>query len=327
MLEAFFSIFPILALVLSGFLIGRMVRKPKEELSDHYMLLDRFIFYVLAPAFFFFTIANGNIDAVINFPYFLALIASQFIMMGLALIITGNFFKEPFGERMLHSLSSSFPNVLFVGFPIMIAVFGEQGIMPAIQAVFIQQAIIMPILLSTLQFDLAVRRGFSHGNMRTTVIEIVRAGLSVIKNPILLSILAGVCFSYFDWEMPKPLTNFFNLANGALNAVALFAIGVFMAQTKFVYTLVVAQESWWVVILKIIVMPLLSWLIVTVAFSYLDSIHAAAVVIIAALPTAGSIMLLAHHFSIRKKRTMLEYHLTSLVSVVTLSIILAYYLN
>ncbi|MDI9313170.1 MAG: AEC family transporter [Hydrotalea sp.] len=327
MLQSFFSILPIIALVAAGFLIGRAVRKPSDELSDHYLLLDRFIFYVLAPAFFFFSMAKGNPDAFINLPYFLALIASQFIMMGVALVIAGNFFKEPFGERMLHSLSSSFPNILFLGFPVLLVVFGEQGMLPAIQAVFIQQAVIMPLLLSTLQFDLAVRRGFSHGNRQTTVIEIIRAGLSVVKNPIVLSVAAGVVFSYFNVDMPSALTNFFNLASGALNVVALFAIGVFMAQSKFIYKLSVVQESWWVVILKIIVMPLLAWVIVTLVFPYLDSMHAAVVVIIAALPSAGSIMLLAQRFGIRKKRTMLEYHLTTLASAVTLSIILAYYLS
>ncbi|MGI9461638.1 MAG: AEC family transporter [Alphaproteobacteria bacterium] len=327
MFEAFFSISPILALVLAGFIIGRMVKKPKNELSDHYLLLNHFIFYVLAPAFFFFSVANGNLNAIINIPYFLALIASQFIMMGLALVITGNFFKEPFGERMLHSLSSSFPNILYLGFPIMIAVFGEQGIMPAIQAIFIQQAIIMPILLSTLQFDLAVRRGFSHGNRQTSIIEIIRAFFSLLKDPLVWSVAAGLLVAYFGWQMPNFATIFFNLASGGLSTVALFTIGVFMAQTKFTYRLSITQESWWVVILKIIVMPLLAWVIVTIVFPYLDSVHAAAVVMIAALPTAGSIMLLAHRFAIRKKRTMLEYNMTSLASAITLTIILTYYLN
>ena len=327
MFQSVFSILPIIILVVAGFLIGRVVRKPSDGLSDHYRLLDHFIFYVLAPAFFFFTLANGNSDAVINTPYFLALIASQFIMMGLALVITSNFFKEPFGERMLHSLSSSFPNILFVGFPVLLVVFGEQGMLPGIQAVFIQQAFIMPLLLSTLQFDLAVRRGFSHGNRQTTAIEIIRAGLSVFKNPLVLSILAGVIFSYFNVDMPNALTNFLNLASGALNVVALLTIGVFMAQSKFTYKLSAVEESWWVVILKIIVMPLLTWVIITIFFPYLDSLHAATVVIIAALPTSGSIMLLAQRFGIRKKRTMLEYHLTTVTSAITLSIILAYYLS
>lgn len=327
MINSFLSIFPIIAVVLVGFILGRMMKTSDRELNSHYLLLNNFIYYIAAPSFFFSALAKVNSTELINLPYFLALLASQFLMMCLALIITGNFFKEPFGERMLHSLSASFPNILFMGFPILTTIFGEQGIIPTIQAVLIQEMVILPLLLSALHFDLAVRRGFSHGTRKTTIDEIIGAFGRLVKNPLVIASLAGVLFALLHLPVPNVFNLLFDMTGQTLNGVALFAMGVFMAQKQFSYKLSISQESWWVSILKTIVMPLLTWLLTSIFFPYLDSVHVAAVVIISALPTSGNIMLLAQAFGIRKKRSALEYHLSTLSGALTLSIILAYYLN
>lgn len=323
MLEAFAVMLPVAALVLAGFLFGKLLNPPQQT----YRFLYQFIYYLAAPAYVIDNLSRGSWQAFFDLPYLLALLSSQFLMMFLALVITGNFFKEPFGERMLHSLSATFPNVLFLGTPIMLGVFQEQGILPVIQALLLQYIIIVPILISTLKFDQAVRRGFSHGDIRTSLKELLSAITEIVKNPIVLAGSMGLLLSVFAFQLPKPFLTMVNLLGSGFVGLALFAIGIFMAESQFVYKLSVVRESWWVVIIKTMMMPLLTWLLINIFMPSLSSVQSAAAVIISALPTAPTIHLLAIRFGIRRKRSGLEYHLTTLLAFISLSIILAYYLN
>ena len=293
----------------AGYLCGRLrVLGP-----DGTVALNGFVYYMALPALFVVSMANAPISEIFNGPYLAAIIGGQLAIFGLAIIIATFVFPGRLGELGQHGLSAVFSNTGYMGIPLLITAFGEMGAMPAIIATVINGALIMAFGIAMLELDRSENTHIK-GVMKDVA-------LGVIKSPLVIAAMVGISISTLGLTLPIPVETFLNLTGAAAAPTALFAMGLFLVGQSLKAEI---KEVGWVVFLKLIIHPLITWWLVTVVLD-LSPLYAASAVILAALPTGGLIFILSERYNVYKERAAGIIFISTVVSVVTISALLSYY--
>jgi len=144
-------------------------------------------------------------------------------------------------------------------------------------------------------------------------------GLGLLKNPMIVSISAGLLWSALDLPFPDPLESFVSLLGGAATPGALFAIGASLAG-KSAERLSVAV---YLASFKLLVHP------AAVAFAALvlfpvEPFAATVMIAASALPVAGNVYILAQHYGVAPARVSASILLSTVASIVTLPVVIAW---
>ncbi len=209
-------------------------------------------------------------------------------------------------------MSAVFSNTGYMGIPLLIIAFGEDGKLPAIITTIITGAVIMSFVTAMLEIDLSEGQG---------PLRILRnAAVGVIKSPLVLAATAGLLASYAQAPIPQPLATFCEITGAAAGPAALFAMGLFMVGKSITAGL---GEVSWLCALKLIVQPLITWWL-AYELLQLPELWAASAVIAAALPTGALVFVLAERYQVYVARSTAVITLSTLASVVTLSLLFSY---
>ncbi|MEM6660199.1 MAG: AEC family transporter, partial [Pseudomonadota bacterium] len=144
-------------------------------------------------------------------------------------------------------------------------------------------------------------------------------GLGLLKNPMIVSISAGLIWSALQMPVPGPLNDFLTILGGAATPGALFAIGASLAG-KSAERIEVAA---WLSFCKLVVHPIC----VAVAVLWLipaDTFAASVAIAAAALPVAGNVYILAAHYGVAPHRASAAILLSTMVSIVTVPLVIAW---
>ncbi len=120
-------------------------------------------------------------------------------------------------------------------------------------------------------------------------------------------------------ELPEPLARLLELLGPAAAPAALFAIGLSLVGRSLSGQL---GEVAWLALLKRMVQPFFTWLLVAYVFE-LDPFRAGSAVILAALP-AGALVFVASQFNVKVATGSAAIIVTTALSVVTRSLLLVW---
>jgi predicted permease len=153
---------------------------------------------------------------------------------------------------------------------------------------------------------------FSLGILRTV-------GRGLVSNPMIVSISLGLAVSAAGLPIPGPVNAFVTILGAAATPGALFAIGASLAG-KTAERLAVAG---WLSFCKLVLHP------AAVAFAALvifpvDAFAAGVMIAAAALPVAGNVYILAQHYGVAPARVSASILLSTVVSVLTVSGMIAW---
>jgi len=312
-MEAFLDVaLPVFGIMAAGYAVGRLNILGQASTAA----LNGFVFYVALPALFFIAMARANIDDILNWPYLAAVVGGQIAVFGLALLIAAFAFPGRFGAQGLNAIAAIFSNTGYMGIPLLITAFGPQGTLPAIIATVVNGALMMALGTMILEVDRSKEQG---GSALRIVFDALKG---VGKNPLFVSACAGMAWSLTGLGLPKPLATFCDLMGGAAGPAALFAMGLFLVSQKITSGL---PEVLWVTLLKLIVHPLVTWWVAS-ELLHMEPLWVASAVVMAALPTGGLVFVLATQYQIYLQRSAAIILVTTVLSVVTVSAVLAYYL-
>src|SRR5690606_40243171 len=87
-----------------------------------------------------------------------------------------------------------------------------------------------------------------------------KVALAVACNPLVIATVAGLVGSGVDWALPGPILQFTTLLGAAASPCALVTIGLFRSQGS---TTQHRSTVWNIVSLKLLVHPLLAFVLVT----------------------------------------------------------------
>jgi predicted permease len=300
-------VLPVFGIILAGYLCGRF-----QILGAHGTeALNGFVYYVALPALFVISMARVEIGEILNGPFLLALGGAQLATFVVAVGVAALAFPGRMGTLSLHGLTAIFANTGYMGLPLLQTAFGDSGVLPAVVATVWHGAVVMGLGIVLLEAD------FSRGRGRLQVLASV--GLGVVKSPLILSAATGLGLSALQLPLPSALANFLDILAAAAAPCALFAMGLFLVGRTVTAG---ATEVGWLVALKLLIQPALTYLL---AFHVLeiDRLWATAAVILAALPTGALVFVLAQQYGTYTQRSTSAILISTVLSVITLSALFA----
>ena len=311
MIEILWVTTPFFALILAGYWATKSGRLSLQAIPG----LNNFVLYFALPCMLFRFGATTDMVSVFN-----PTLAVLYIAVSLCVVITaiGLTLSSRMGwnDAALGALVAAFPNSGFMGVPLLIGLLGTSMASPVILSITIDM-----ILTSSL--CIALSRLDGHG-LRSMGPAIKNALKGVLGNPMAWAILLGALFSVIQLKLPAPIEKTVWMLADAASPVALFTIGSVLARGQLQ-----AHERpqsvsgvWPIVILKLVVHPALIMLLGMLLMQLgadLTWSSLVALVLVAALPSASNVSLLAERFGADNLRIARIILITTVIAFFTFS--------
>lgn len=298
-------VLPLFAILLAGYFAGRCGLF--GETSSQ--VLNRFVFVVSLPALVFVSLSRVTVDQFFNWPFMGTLgggmLATFLISMAVARVV----FPGNLAQLGLHGLTAMYSSTGYIGLPILLIAFGNEALVPGIIGAVITGAVFLPLVIVLAEISKADR------NRSLSLTPLI----NVARNPIFMATAAGLLVSASGIELPKPVGVFCDLLGGAFTPCALFSAGLFMVGCSVRGD---GREISWLVVMKLVIHPLITWWLAYHVFE-LDGILPAVAVIQAALPCGVPVFVLAQQYQTFVARANAVVVISTALSVVTLSVLLA----
>jgi malonate transporter and related proteins len=303
---------PFFALVLCGYVAARRGLLPQAAIPG----LNAFVLYFALPCMLYRFGANTPVAQLLNGPIFLVYLLCALTMVSFAVAVTLSQ-RINWNNAALGALVAAFPNTGFMGVPLLVALLGAQAAGPAIATIMVDMLVTTSLCIALSRLDNSGSAG-----ARTAAKNALKG---VASNPMPWSILAGVVVSYFALALPKPLTQTIGLLADAASPVALFTIGAVLARSQ----MTAAQPTPWVdyvpvALMKLLLHPLLVLLVGSSAIALgvpLDKPSLTVIVLVAALPSASNVSLLAEKFGADNGRIARIILVSTVLAFFTFSLI------
>lgn len=304
MLEIFLKTLPFFAILGLGFVAARRGFF-SEQATAH---LTKFVFYFALSAMIFRFAATLSLTEVFHGPSVLAYLFGTMAVYLLATAVA-LFRGVSMEETVIEAQTASIGNVGFLGIPMLVLLMGSQAIGP-MMIVLATDLIVFGSLLVIL---IAAKRD---GRMSPAVLGSVALGL--VKNPMVMAIVAGLIWAGLEIPMPRPLDEFLTLLGAAATPGALFAIGASLAGKSTERKAIAI----WLSSAKLLLHPLAVAFATLVLFD-VPAFTASVMIAAAAMPTAGNVYMLAQHYGIAPVRVSATILISTLVSIVSLTLVIA----
>ncbi|HEX5390992.1 MAG TPA: AEC family transporter [Burkholderiaceae bacterium] len=282
MLQVLLVTFPFFALVLAGYIAARRRMLPLEAIPG----LNGFVLFFALPCMLFrfgstTPIAN-LLDGAVAGIYLLCAL----VMVGFAIVMTMNR-RIRWNDASLGALVAAFPNTGFMGVPLIAALLGPQAVGPVIVLITVDMVITSSLCVALSRLD--------------TPGGATQAGKNALKgvlaNPMPWAIILGAVASAVEFKLPGPVEKTVWLLADAASPVALFTIGAVLARSQMTSNHPMPLSDYLpVALMKLLLHPLLVLLAGMSAIQLgvaLDPFALKVMVLVAALPSASNVSLLA----------------------------------
>jgi malonate transporter len=300
---------PIFAIMALGYLAGYRGILGKESTDA----LNRYVFlFALPPAMFFFT-ARADISEILNWSFMGGYILAMILTTAIAVPVASLVFGHDKGHSAFHGFLSVFANAGYMGIPIFLTAFGPDGVMPAIIASLTGGILSMIFIMTTLEF---YRTGSgSRANLLRGIWTVVS------RNPLFIATALGIIFSFFSLPIPKPVENLLDMLASTAGPTALFALGLSLVGLSIFGNI---KEVVWITFLKLIIQPLLTFLVVTLLLP-MSPFWTASAVLLAAMPVGSTAFVVAQQYGVAIQVSSAAVALSTFGSVLTLTLLMIHY--
>lgn len=288
--------FPFFALVLCGYIAARKGILPHAAIPG----LNSFVLFFALPCMLFRFGASTPIAQLLDASVFGIYLFCALVMVAFTIAVTKNK-RIGWNDASLGALVAAFPNTGFMGVPLLVALLGAKAAGPAIITIVIDMVITSSLCIALSRLDGADEHGFSKA--AKTALK------GMLSNPMPWSILLGTLASAISLTLPKPVAVTLGLLADAASPVALFTIGAVLARSQMNSHERHEQISWTdyvpVAAIKLFVHPVLVLLVALSAKQLgapIDTFTLTVLVLIATLPSASNVSLLAERFGANNGR-------------------------
>ena len=291
MLDVLRVTFPFFALVLCGYLAARRQMLPFEAIPG----LNGFVLYFALPCMLFRFGASTPIAQLLDASAFFMYLFCALVMVAFVVAVTLNQ-RIGWNDAAFGALVGAFPNTGFMGVPLLVALLGTAAAGPAIVTIVIDMVITTSLCIALSRLDGAGQNGV--GNAAKNAL------LGMTKNPMPWAILLGTLFSAFQATLPGPVEKTVALLADSASPVALFTIGAVLARSqKIAHHSQHGPLTWKdyvpVALIKLFLHPLLVLAVGLAVISMgvpIDVFALKVMVLVAALPSASNVSMLAERF-------------------------------
>ena len=318
MLHIFSITFPFFALVICGSLAERRRLMPLEAIPG----LNSFVLFFALPCMLYRFGASTPIVQLLDVSVFFTWLVCALVMVGFTVTVSMNR-RIGWNDASFGALVAAFPNTGFMGVPLLVALLGAQAAGPMIVTMVVDMVITTSLCIALSRLDGADEHGVSKA--------FKNALKGVVANPMPWSILLGGVASAMSLELPKPMAQTVGLLADSASPVALFTIGAVLARSQMQAALhrhapMHLRDYVPVAVLKLVLHPLLVLMVGAGAISLgvpLDRFAFTVMVLVAALPSASNVAMLAERFGADSGRIARIILVSTAAAFVTFSVAVA----
>ncbi|MGN0985802.1 MAG: AEC family transporter [Candidatus Enterenecus sp.] len=216
------------------------------------------------------------------------------------------------GRRGIWAFGAAFSNFGFMGFPIVLALFGEDGL--ALAAIF-------GLATNLLVYSLGawgIRSDAGAGQASGKKVK----WTSVLLSPINFGTLLGLVFYFARWSLPTPILTPVTHLGNLTTPLSMIIIGIDISRTRVRDTLR-DRDALTASAARLVVMPLYTFAVLKAAnllFPFSDPLIFGVVFLLCAMPAAAVTAILAEDYGINQELGSRIVFLSSLFSILTLPI-------
>ncbi len=292
--------------------------------------LNAFVFYFSLPAYIFVAVANAPMNNGVPLG-FIALVLGATTLVYFA-AYAASLIQRKFSRAREHrvipgpfAIAATYGNAGYLGIPIVMSVYGPDAALGAAIGQLLHNVLFMvgyPLLKS---FGSAAQgkpeqRWRGIGDVLWRVCK-----RSILLNPIVLSVVAGVLVSMLEIRVPEVLSLSIEMFGNAAVPAAMFAVGLTVKPafegmaTGGVSIGAVLSAS----VIKLLVLPLATLGIAMLFGGELAALWIAIAVVMAAMPVSSTASIVVFEYDGDTRLVAAVTLITSLVATVTIPIIIA----
>lgn len=295
MLAIFLKTLPFFALIGLGWFAG----KTRFFTAEATAWLTKFVFYFALSAMLFRFSANLKLAELYDPNFVLAYLSGSFAVW----LISFGVAKArglPTSLAAMESHTSMTGNTGFLGVPMLVVLLGPAAVGPVLMVL----ACDLIVFSSLITIIITAAR---HGK-----VSLGSIALGLVKNPMIVSMGAGLIWAGLKLPMPAPLEDFMSILGAAATPGALFAIGASLA-TKSAER---PAPAVWLSFGKLFLHPGAIAITALMIF-HVDPFAAGVMIAAASLPVAGNVYILAQHYGVAPQRVSAAILVSTAVSILT----------
>lgn len=298
------AVVPVFAIIGIGWIAGHRWGVNAEVAG----VLNRFVFAFALPALMFRLLATAPVFEF-QWPLLAAYFSGQVVVWLIAFAAMALVWKRGLAERALGAVSAGLPNHVFLALPIVVWLLGEAGALPVLMIVTLDALVIYS--LTMVLMEIATHAGPDRHPIRA-VFESYR------RSPQLLAILLGLGWALAGFPLPAAVETGTKFLGAAAAPTALFVLGSHLSRTR-----IKGNRRLLAVLigLKMVVHPLLVWLIAIQVFG----LHGAdlwTAILVAAAPVGATSFVLGQHYGRFRDEASAAVAISTAIAFPTMSAII-----
>jgi len=283
--------------------IGYMLRLVKIINNENVRVLNKIAYNIVLPAIIFISIIQFNINEIININI-IKNIYTIYIIIIVYILLLNLLIKIPDKTRGAFMVASFRANIAFIGFPIVLAVFGSLAMAKA----SLMNALLMPINTIPTIFIL---KKYSPDKEN---VKIYKTILKFFIDPLIIATMAGILFSYFNISVCSPVKSIFEILSGMGIGLSLISIGASFEILNVKKRLGLMGFS---VMNKLIIMPLIAFIISVYLFR-VDALERDVICLLCATPLAVSSYIMGVEYKSDSDFMSSSLIVSTVISVITI---------
>ncbi|MET0542593.1 MAG: AEC family transporter [Variovorax sp.] len=329
MAAIFVVTFPFFALVFAGYAATRRAILPVEAIPG----LNAFVLLFALPCMLYKFASMTPIVRLLDPSIVLTYLGAAGVMVALTAGAARRG-RTGWNDAAFGALVGSFPNSGFMGVPLLVALLGATAAGPAIVALAVDMVFTSSLCIALSQLGAAGE----HGARRAAL-----QGLKgVLANPLPWSILLGCLSTATGKQLPAPVFHAVDMLAGAASPAALFTIGAVLARNRTLAPSLAMRmhgggsvapaagrrsDTLQLVAFKVIAHPAIVLALGSLAMALgapLERASLVVLVLIAALPSASNVPMLAERFGADAGRIAAVVLSTTVVAFLTFPLAVAW---
>jgi malonate transporter len=307
MLSTLSAVLPIFALIFAGWLARRIGVLGPHATTE----LNRFVVYLALPALLFDIVAHARWVDVWQ-PGFVAAFGLSAALIFVVTIAVRLRRPRHLADAAIDGLNAGYANTGFIGFPLALVALGREAMAPTLIATIITVCVLFATAIILIETGLQTEKRRKH--------LALKVGRSLLRNPLLVAPVLGAMVPLAGLSIPASGESFLKLLGGAASPCALVALGLFLAAKREAAEQDVGSAAL-LVLFKLVLQPVVAWVLATAVFS-LSPLLTHAAVLLAALPTGTGPFMLAEFYRREADVTSNVILASTIASVLTISLYL-----
>ncbi|UTW10131.1 AEC family transporter [Marinobacterium rhizophilum] len=298
---------PIFLLIALGFIAVRTRLMPGDAIPG----LGRLVMYIAMPALIFSTLTRMEFGEVIDSTYLLVYGLGSALALAAGIGLSMLLFRDSIAAGGVKGIGMAMSNSAFIGYPVLIQVFDDPPTNAFAMGLMVENMLILPLALVLIEYGVGRQNGTTLASAWKSVI------IRVMKNPLIIAIVAGLIASALELQLPAVVDQSLGMLAGVAAPIALFVVGGSLVNSSLRGNV---SEIGLVVVGKLALHPLMMVLLIWLLPDFDPRLQLAAV-LMAAMPMMSIYPIIGGNYGYRNicASTLL---VTTVASFVTITLAL-----